>query len=199
MMNNYPSRIISMLRSRLLYTIRRTLVTNAKTAANNDEQQQQPRNPTEENQPTNVSFSPPSRPLTQQFTHQVTNQVPPLEYVDLYETDLALREFVTKENGGQTREMATELGVFHWFEQGQRANRYPPSLHQFDRYGQRIDEVQFHPSYHDLMQLGMRYGVSYSTVYSLFFIIINRFIQLLGKHYQEINADLIQMDIYNML
>ena len=59
------------------------------------------------------------------------------------------------------REMAVELGTFHWFEQGQRANRHPPSLHQFDRYGQRIDEVQFHPSYHDLMQIGMRYGVSY--------------------------------------
>ncbi len=156
-----------MLRSRLFSTIQRTIVTNVKTVINNDEQS---RNSTEEHQSMNVSYGPPRRPLTQQFTHQVTNQVPPLEYVDLYESDLALKEFVTKENSGQMKEMAAELGAFHWFEQGQRANRYPPSLHQFDRYGQRIDEVQFHPSYHDLMQIGMRYGVSYSMyIFSLYY------------------------------
>jgi hypothetical protein len=192
-----------MLRSRLFSTIyqpliQRTIVTNIKSVINNDEQQP-PRNSTEEHQAVNVSYGPPRRPLTQQFTHQVTNQVPPLEYVDLYESDLALQEFLTKENSGQMREMASELGVFHWFEQGQRANRYPPSLHQFDRYGQRIDEVQFHPSYHDLMQIGMRYGVSYSTIYCRNDCIFNRFIQLLGNHYQEIKVNLIHMDIYNML
>jgi putative acyl-CoA dehydrogenase len=90
----------------------------------------------------------------------VTNQVPPLEYNDLYKNDLTLREFVTKENKGQIKDMGLELGTFHWHEQGAIANRYPPTLHQFDRYGQRIDEVQFHPVYHDLMQVGMRYGVS---------------------------------------
>jgi hypothetical protein len=161
-----------MLRSRLLSSIhqplfQRTIVTNVKTVINNNGNTEEqpppppPRNLTEEHQSTNLSYDPPRRPLTQQFTHQVTNQVPPLEYVDLYENDLALREFVTKENSGQMREMAAELGVFHWFEQGHRANRHPPLLHQFDRYGQRIDEVQFHPAYHDLMQIGMRYGVSY--------------------------------------
>ncbi|CAF2129813.1 unnamed protein product, partial [Rotaria magnacalcarata] len=40
--------------------------------------------------------------------------------------------------------MAAELGVYHWFEQGHRANQHTPILNQFDRYGQRIDEVQFH-------------------------------------------------------
>jgi hypothetical protein len=157
-----------MFRSRLLSInqplFQRTIVTNVKTIINNNgnnEEQQQ--NIIEEHPSSNVSYGPPRRPLTQQFTHQVTNQVPPLEFVDLYESDLALQEFVTKENSGQIREMATELGSFHWFEQGHRANRHPPLLHQFDRYGQRIDEVQFHPAYHDLMQIGMRYGVSYSN------------------------------------
>jgi hypothetical protein len=171
-----------MLHSRLLSIsqplFQRTIVTNVKTVinnnGNNEEQQQQQRNLTGEHYSSNVAYGPPRRPLKQQFTHQVTNQVPPLEYVDLYETDLALQEFVTKENGGQTREMAAELGVFHWFEQGQRANRHPPSLHQFDRYGQRIDEVQFHPAYHDLMQIGMRYGVSYSNKEKQFF---SRYVQ----------------------
>jgi hypothetical protein len=158
-----------MLRSRLLSInqplFQRTVATNAKIIINNNESKEEvpQRNVNEGYQSTNASYKPPQRPLTQQFTHQVTNQVPPLENVDLYESDLTMREFVTKENCGQMREMATELGTFHWFEQGQRANRHPPSLHQFDRYGQRIDEVQFHPSYHDLMQIGMRYGVSYSN------------------------------------
>ena len=150
-----------MLRSRLLYTtqslFQRNLGTQVKVAVNNE-------NKTGEYQSSSDSFDPPRRPLTQQFTHQVTNQVPPLEYVDLYENDLALREFVSKENCGQVREMAAEVGTFHWFEQGQKANRHPPTLHQFDRYGQRIDEVEFHPAYHDLMQIGMRYGVSYLNI-----------------------------------
>ncbi len=163
-----------MIRSRLLSInqplLQRTIVTNIKTIINNSgNNEEQQRNLTEEYNSPNVSYYPPRQPLTQQFTHQVTNQVPPLEYVDLYESDLTLREFLTKDNSGQMREMAAEIGTFHWFEQGSRANRYPPSLHQFDRYGQRIDEVQFHPAYHDLMQLGMRYGVSYSNKYKQFF------------------------------
>ena len=77
----------------------------------------------------------------------------------MYESDLALQEFVTDENCGEIQKMAAELGVYHWFEQGHLANRDKPTLHQFDRFGQRIDEVQFHPAYHDLMEIGMKYGV----------------------------------------
>ncbi|CAF1126568.1 unnamed protein product [Rotaria sordida] len=154
-----------MLRSPLLLISRpllqRTVVTQVKTSINNNNennQEEKQQNVTEGHQSSHT-YEPPRRPMTQQFTHQVTNQVPPLEFVDLYESDLALQTFVTKENGGQTIEMAAELGTFHWFEQGHRANRYLPTLQQFDRYGQRIDEVHFHPSYHDLMGIGMRYGV----------------------------------------
>jgi len=152
-----------MLRTRLLFAnqslFQRTIVTQANIAVNNENKVEQT-DKTIEYQSTSDSFGPPRRPLTQQYTHQVTNQVPPLEYIDLYKSDLTLREFVTKENKGQIKDMGVELGTFHWFEQGQLANRHPPTLHQFDRYGQRIDEVHFHPSYHDLMQVGMRYGVS---------------------------------------
>jgi hypothetical protein len=154
-----------MLRSRLLSInqplFQRTLVTKAKTVINNKQDEQH--KGADEYRSSNTSFNPPRRPLTEQFTHQVTNQVPPIEHVDFYETDLTFREFVSRENSGQMGEMAAELGAFHWFEQGHRANRHPPTLHQFDRFGQRIDEVHFHPAYHDLMQIGMRYGVSYSS------------------------------------
>ncbi|CAF1495948.1 unnamed protein product [Rotaria sp. Silwood1] len=151
-----------MLGSRLLTRsqplFQRTFVTQANVAVTNENKTEQG-DKTNEYQSSNNSFDPPRRPLTQQFTHQVTNQVPPLEYIDLYKSDLTLREFVTKENKGQIKDMGVELGTFHWFEQGQTANRHLPTLHQFDRYGQRIDEVHFHPAYHDLMQIGMRYGV----------------------------------------
>jgi hypothetical protein len=153
-----------MLRSRLLSTnkrlFRRTVVTQAQVDIN-ENKHEQGGDTTNEYQSSSNSFNPPRRPLTQQFTHQVTNQVPPLEYFDLYKHDLTLREFVTKENKGQIKDMGVELGTFHWLEQGQVANRHPPGLQQFDRYGQRIDEIHFHPAYHDLMQVGMRYGVSY--------------------------------------
>jgi len=149
-----------MFRSRILLInqplFQRTIVTQAKVAVTNEQ-----RDKSNEYQSSSDSFNPPRRPLTQQFTHQVTNQVPPLEYNDLYKNDLTLREFVTKENKGQIKDMGVELGTFHWHQQGELANRYPPTLNQFDRYGQRIDEVQFHPVYHDLMQVAMRYGVSY--------------------------------------
>ena len=152
-----------MLRSQLLRTsqsflLQRTAVTQAKVTVNNETKVEE-KDSSNDYESSN-SYNPPRRPLTQQFTHQVTNQVPPLEYFDLYKNDLTLREFATKENKGHIKDMGLELGTFHWFEQGQLANRHPPTLHQFDRYGQRIDEVQFHPVYHDLMQVGMRYGVS---------------------------------------
>ncbi|CAF1962996.1 unnamed protein product [Rotaria magnacalcarata] len=151
-----------MLRSRLWTSYQtlsqRTITTGTKVAFNNENKQEQS-DKTNEYQSSNNSFNPPRLPLTQQFTHQVTNQVPPLEYIDLYKSDLVLLEFLNKENKGQIKDMGVELGTFHWFEEGQLANRYTPSLHQFDRYGQRIDEVNFHPAYHDLMKVGMRYGV----------------------------------------
>lgn len=147
----------SLLRTSQSFVYQRTAVTQAKITVNNE-------NKLEDNNCN--SSNPPRRPLTQQYTHQVTNQVPPLEYFDLYKNDLTLREFVTKENKGHIKDMGLELGTFHWFDQGQLANRHSPTLHQFDRYGQRIDEVQFHPVYHDLMQVGMRYGVSIISILS---------------------------------
>lgn len=152
-----------MIRSRLLPIhqplFQRTVVTQAKNVVSSDSKRSEEPQTIREDNPT-VSYAPPRRPLKQQFTHQVLNQVPPLEKVDLYETDLALKEFVTDENCGQIKKMGAELGAYHWFEQGHIANRYTPTLHQFDRFGHRIDEVQFHPAYHDLMAIGMRYGVS---------------------------------------
>lgn len=135
------------------------------TCTNNSQKQKCSSARSDDSKSSNITYSPPRRPITQLFTHQIQNQVPPIVSVDLYASDLALQDFFTSENNAQIKEMAKELGTYHWFEQGDRANRNTPVLQQFDRYGQRIDEVQFHPAYHDLMQIGMRYGVSSKFLY----------------------------------
>ena len=191
------SRLVSIYPS----VLHRTIVTKSRNVVNNENSQSsQQDNVGEEHFISTVSHQPPRRPVAQQFTHQVTNQVPPLECIDLYESDLALREFVTDDKCGQIKEMGAELGTYHWFEQGHRANRQVPTLHQFDRYGQRIDEIHFHPAYHELMRIGMKYGVCYFSSMRIYLTLYRfRFILLLGSHYlQATIKKLTLMGIYNM-
>lgn len=88
-------------------------------------------------------------------THAVSNQVPPLEDYSLYETDPALREAVKRE-GAQAwaADLAAHgawLGRAQTLEAGAQANRCPPRLLSYDRYGHRIDRIEFHPSWNLLM------------------------------------------------
>src|SRR5690242_1944639 len=106
----------------------------------------------------------PLRPETHLHTHDVFNQPPPFEDVNLFTSDVALQEAVARSGAGEHRERLAEFGarcgsaeVAEWAMQ---ANKNPPLLRQFDRYGQRIDEVEFHPAYHELMALGIGAGVS---------------------------------------
>jgi putative acyl-CoA dehydrogenase len=89
-------------------------------------------------------------------THTVFNQTPPLTDYNLFAADLALREAVQREGGGAAAaELAgagAALGTAAVFEDGRLANRNPPILHTFDGRGERIDTVEFHPSWHSLMQ-----------------------------------------------
>lgn len=103
-------------------------------------------------------------PRTTLDTHEVTNQPPPFADVNVYQLDTALREAVQRERAGWAAERLASVGarvgsaeVQEWAEQ---ANRNPPVLRAFDRYGRRLDEVQFHPAYHRLMALGLESGVS---------------------------------------
>ena len=102
------------------------------------------------------------RPTARLDTHEVTNQPPPLEDVNLFTGDRALSDAVAKAGGATHVERLTALGarcgsaeVIDW---GVQANRAPPVLDNFDRYGRRIDEVTFHPAYHQLMALGLDNG-----------------------------------------
>lgn len=103
------------------------------------------------------------KPLTDLATHRVTNQPSPLENFNAFDTDRALHEGLKREAHGhgedRARRLGEEVGSEQTIRSGHLANRYPPSLHSFDRFGQRIDEVEFHPAYHDLMRLGFRHQI----------------------------------------
>lgn len=104
------------------------------------------------------------QPITALDTHEVFNQPPPLEGVNLFSGDRALADAVVRAGGRGHLKRLSALGrrcgsaeVIDW---GVEANRNPPVLETFDRYGQRIDEVRFHPAYHELMRLGLESGLA---------------------------------------
>ena len=92
-------------------------------------------------------------------THTVFNQVPPLEGVDVFSSNLPLVEAVEREGAGWVLERASALGRVVGGEPqqvwGRLANENKPVLRTFDRYGHRIDEVEFHPAWHQLMKMGV--------------------------------------------
>ncbi|HEX5571193.1 MAG TPA: acyl-CoA dehydrogenase family protein, partial [Ktedonobacterales bacterium] len=96
-------------------------------------------------------------------THEVFNQPPPLVDYNLFEQDAALREGVAREGAGWATERLREIGAVAGSEEaiawGEQANRYPPELHTHDRYGHRIDEVSFHPVWHELMRRAVGWGL----------------------------------------
>jgi putative acyl-CoA dehydrogenase len=101
----------------------------------------------------------PLKPRSHLATHEVTNQPPPLEDVNLFSSDRALTDAVAREGGAahaaRLNEFGERAGAAETIAWGFDANRNPPELKTFDRYGRRIDEVVFHPSYHQLMELGL--------------------------------------------
>jgi putative acyl-CoA dehydrogenase len=101
-------------------------------------------------------------------THTVINQVPPLVGYDVYAADAALAEGVARhaapEVFPQVREELGELGraagsaqVQRW---GEEANTHSPVLRTHDRYGNRVDEVDFHPAWHRLLGHAVSAGLT---------------------------------------
>lgn len=99
------------------------------------------------------------RPIAELPTHEVTNQPPPLVDINLFDSDAALTEALAREGSersvARARAYGAALGRAETLALGEDANRHPPELKAFDRYGQRLDEVAFHPAYHKLMSLGV--------------------------------------------
>ena len=96
-------------------------------------------------------------------THDVENQTPPLVPYDAYATDVALREALTREGGAWAESQVIAYGPIAGGEAmalGVAANASRPTLRTHDRNGHRIDEVDFHPAYHRLMELATEHGVT---------------------------------------
>jgi putative acyl-CoA dehydrogenase len=93
-------------------------------------------------------------------THEVANQVPPLADRNLFEDNLPLVEALEREGAGWALRRAHDVGAAWGAEPigwGFEANENPPRLKAFDRYGHRIDEVEFHRAWHDLIGLAVRH------------------------------------------
>ena len=103
-----------------------------------------------------VTAVPRSRPL------EGTNQAPPLEGYDLFRGNRPLVEALEREGGGWAAEEASQFGRFltgEPLEWGRQANENPPRLRTHDRFGNRIDEVEFHPSWHALLKTSVEHGL----------------------------------------
>jgi putative acyl-CoA dehydrogenase len=95
-------------------------------------------------------------------THVVINQVPPMENVNPANSPV-LVEALIREGGLWGLDEVTELGAvagsreaIRW---GELADRHRPVLHTHDRYGHRIDEVEYEPAYHELMRTAIEHGL----------------------------------------
>jgi putative acyl-CoA dehydrogenase len=86
------------------------------------------------------------------------NQPPPLAGYDLYTEDAALVEAVEREGGGAWEDELTAFGTALGgdpLEWGRLANEHPPVLRTHDRYGERVDAIEFHPAWDALLRLGL--------------------------------------------
>jgi len=96
-------------------------------------------------------------------THEVLNQPPPLTDYNLYDSDAplveALRRADAEARETDVRAFGEVLGRTETIDLGFQANTYTPELHTHDRFGHRIDEVEFHPAWHAIMRLAMENGV----------------------------------------
>lgn len=95
-------------------------------------------------------------------THRVDNQPPPPGDRDLLALDVPLREALAREAPNwvarRTAPLGAAVGSAEIQALGEEANRHPPQLRLFDRHGRRLDEVVYHPAYHQLMHLAFDYG-----------------------------------------
>ncbi|MFC8514529.1 acyl-CoA dehydrogenase family protein [Streptomyces sp. NPDC057257] len=101
-------------------------------------------------------------------THTVSNQAPPLVGYDVYTADQVLTSAVDRhlpppvldEAHGELAALGRASGSAQVQEWGVQANEHPPRLRTHDRYGHRVDEVDFHPAWHRLLGKGVAAGLT---------------------------------------
>ena len=99
------------------------------------------------------------KPISELPTHDVFNMPPYIGDQDLWKNDQVLQEW-SSAMGGESHaeyfaEVGTVVGLDDTFEKARQANKNNPELQAFDRNGMRINHVEFHPAYHDLMDLAI--------------------------------------------
>jgi len=103
------------------------------------------------------------KPLVKLPTHEVLNMPELIGDQDLWQNDLALREWVKSQGGGWGASKLAAFGKIagadETFEKANQANRNPPELRAFDRHGRRLNQVEYHPAYHDLMAVAIEHQV----------------------------------------
>lgn len=110
----------------------------------------------------------PYLPRDQLATHDVTNQAEPLGDLNMFAQDAMLRGAVEAAltpaskalHLGHLQGFGAQIGQERVRELGRLANENRPRFMPFDRFGRRIDEVEFHPAYHELMRIGLEAGVA---------------------------------------
>ncbi|HVS28738.1 MAG TPA: acyl-CoA dehydrogenase family protein [Solirubrobacteraceae bacterium] len=104
-----------------------------------------------------ATASPPHN--TPAATHEVRNQVPPLVGHNTYVSNTPLVEGCRREGAAWAEQRLHAIGELAGSAQarewGEQANRNPPVLRTHDRYGNRIDEVDFHPAWHELLEVAV--------------------------------------------
>jgi putative acyl-CoA dehydrogenase len=100
-------------------------------------------------------------------THEVANQSPPLVDYDVYSADVVLGEAIRTNEAtwaeSSLRDIGRAAGSVEAIAWGFEANANVPKLKLFDRYGCRVDEVEYHPSYHRLMEKAAGFGLHASA------------------------------------
>ena len=98
-------------------------------------------------------------PIARLPTHEVTNMPPHMGNQNLWQDDTALQNSTQAEGGACHSDHFAHVGQLtgldETFDKANQANRHGPELRAFDRYGMRINSVEFHPAYHDLMDLAI--------------------------------------------
>ena len=104
------------------------------------------------------------RPSSTRETHEVLNQPPPLLDYNAFDADPALQEAIQREGGAwgedRVRDMGAVVASTEADEHRRRAQRNLPILHQHDRFGHRIDQVEYDPSMHWMLRLGVEREVN---------------------------------------
>lgn len=96
-------------------------------------------------------------------THEVLNQAPPRVDLDEYAINPALREavgvFAPRADVERLHRIGRHVGTGEYQHDAELANTHPPVHHGHDRWGHRVDEIEFHPSYHRIMRYSVEHGL----------------------------------------